>query len=201
MGCITYLHEIKCPWNFYTTSNIAYKGSLLCLQYVHKNGCPWDNTTCTSAARKGNIDCLMYAHKFGCKWTKDTSINAAFFGHLDCLKYCHENGCPWTEDVYYSACEFGHILCIVYFLKHYKMKIIKININKVFRFQVIHALKTKKITLLDLKNNWGAWLEYMDDHSEWSPYLKAGNIITKYALKSYYDPSYMMCRKRILNWD
>ena len=77
---LKFLHEERCPWDFWTCSYAAKNGHLECLKYAHENRCPW------GPLGKWNMNTCSY---------KDTCYNAAEKGHLKCLKYAHENGCPW----------------------------------------------------------------------------------------------------------
>ena len=63
-------------------------------KYAHENGCPWNDFTSFEVARNGLLECLKYAHKNGCPWDEDTCVISDRNGHLECLKYAHDNGCP-----------------------------------------------------------------------------------------------------------
>ena len=112
------MRKITCFERKYKCKNCeiaARDGHLGCLKYLHENGCYWDFLTCASAAANGHLKCLKYAHENGCLWFCATTLSAASNGHLECLRYAHENGCPWNLDACLVAAEkYGQLECLKY---------------------------------------------------------------------------------------
>ena len=91
-------------------AEMARNGNVELLKFLHEERCPWDFWTCSYAAKNGHLECLKYAHENRCPWGplgnwnmntcsyEDTCYNAAKNGHLECLKYARENGCSWDEE-------------------------------------------------------------------------------------------------------
>ena len=123
---LTFLHEERCPWDFWTCSYAAKYGHLECLKYARENRCPWGplgkwnmdtrsyEDTCSNAAENGQLECLKYANDNGCPWDGKTCSGAAYNGHLECLKYAHENECPWDKHTCFLAAQNGHLECLKY---------------------------------------------------------------------------------------
>ena len=80
-------------------AEMARNGNVELLKFLHEERCPWDFWTCSYAAKNGHLECLKYAHENGCPWDKRTCSKAAEKGHLECLQYARENGCPSDEEL------------------------------------------------------------------------------------------------------
>lgn len=141
LDCLTFLHEMGCPWDASACSNASKNNHLDCLKYAHTHGCPWDAQTtcqalqllhtecflyardhgcpcdaasCSAAARFGKLALLIFAHENGCPWDEKTCDSAARADSLDCLRYAHEEGCPWGTSTCAAATGAGNLMALVY---------------------------------------------------------------------------------------
>lgn len=220
LDCLKYAHEHGCPWttstSFAAGQNAAHTNNMECLRYVHEHGCPWDELVASTLAGKGNLEALKYVHEHGCPWSEWACIMAVESGRLECLRYLHEQGCPWSEKTTYEAVDNGAYDCLVYAHEHgcsWDISHLK-RVAKERREEVRNKSNFDKI-IIYLHQHDGepcslcTFLKEGNIHqitrfppSLWyhplaMKYLKAATKIKRKFVKCYWDPEYVICKKRL----
>lgn len=109
---VKYLIEHGGKW--YDGMYLYASYNLKSVKLLHELGCPWDSNSCSDISIRGKLKIIMYAHENGCPWNDHVFMDCARRGYLDCLKYIYKNGCPIGKKEDYVNSGIGTPECKAY---------------------------------------------------------------------------------------
>ena len=137
MDVLTWLYDIKAPWDVWTCAFAAQSGYLSVLKWLRARGAPWDSYTAawaarykhrhiieyvweeggplnmdllTSAAEAGDLGVLSWATEaLELPWHKFVCSEAAEHNRIEVLRFARAGGCPWDEETCENAAREGHL--------------------------------------------------------------------------------------------